>query len=214
MSADFDDGKDEGALRTIGEVSRALGIKTHILRYWEQQFPMLDPLKRSGGRRYYRQEDVGLVRTINHLVNIEGYTLKGAQQAIASGKVQAGEGEGAVGNTGFQAGNGNEETGQVLVDSKESSSRTDGETPAATAPFPPVEADPADPGGLGNFFGRPAAEAEAASIPEIEASAGPAPAAGDQVGEADEAPSAGLSREEVIGHLRQLRARLVEALAA
>ncbi len=87
MTAQFDDGKDDGALRTIGEVSRALGIKTHVLRYWEQQFPMLEPLKRSGGRRYYRTEDVELIETINRLVNEEGYTLKGAEQAISSGKV-------------------------------------------------------------------------------------------------------------------------------
>ncbi|MGB7407786.1 MAG: MerR family transcriptional regulator [Pontixanthobacter sp.] len=82
MQAQFEDGKDEGALRTIGEVSRALGIKTHVLRYWEQQFPMLEPLKRSGNRRYYRAEDVALIERIDTLVNVEGYTLKGAQQAI------------------------------------------------------------------------------------------------------------------------------------
>ena len=80
--AEFDDGKDEGALRTIGEVGRALGIKTHVLRYWEQQFPMLQPLKRSGGRRYYRTEDVELVRAIDRLVNEQGYTLKGARSAL------------------------------------------------------------------------------------------------------------------------------------
>ncbi len=80
--AGFDDGKDEGALRTIGEVSDALGIKPHVLRYWEQQFTILKPLKRSGGRRYYRPEDVKLVETIDRLVNVEGYTLKGAQAAI------------------------------------------------------------------------------------------------------------------------------------
>lgn len=80
--ADFEDGKEAGALRTIGEVSKALGIKTHVLRYWEQQFPMLKPLKRSGGRRYYRSEDVELVRRIDTLVNHEGYTLKGAKAAL------------------------------------------------------------------------------------------------------------------------------------
>ena len=80
--ADFDDGKDSDALRTIGEVGSALGIKTHVLRYWEQQFPMLRPLKRSGGRRYYRPEDVELLRTIDRLVNDEGYTLKGAKGAL------------------------------------------------------------------------------------------------------------------------------------
>ncbi|MDP4539818.1 MerR family transcriptional regulator [Qipengyuania sp. DY56-A-20] len=80
--ADFDDGKESGALRTIGEVGQALGIKPHVLRYWEQQFPMLEPLKRSGGRRYYRAEDVALVERIDRLVNREGYTLKGAKAAI------------------------------------------------------------------------------------------------------------------------------------
>lgn len=85
MSALFDDGKDETALRTIGEVSKALGIRTHVLRYWEQQFPALKPLKRSGGRRYYRAEDIALVEKIDRLVNREGYTLKGAKAALRSG---------------------------------------------------------------------------------------------------------------------------------
>lgn len=78
----FDDGKDEGALRTIGEVSEALGIRPHVLRYWEAQFPLLKPLKRSGGRRYYRAADVELVQTIDRLVNREGYTLKGAEAVL------------------------------------------------------------------------------------------------------------------------------------
>ncbi len=82
----FDDGKESDALRTIGELGRALGIKPHVLRYWEEQFPMLKPLKRSGGRRYYRPEDVALVETIDRLVNEEGYTLKGARAAISQGR--------------------------------------------------------------------------------------------------------------------------------
>ncbi|MCX9146349.1 MerR family transcriptional regulator [Erythrobacter sp. WG] len=81
MSA-FDDGKDAGALRTIGEVSEALGIRPHVLRYWEAQFPLLKPLKRSGGRRYYRPADVELIKTIDRLVNREGYTLKGAEAVL------------------------------------------------------------------------------------------------------------------------------------
>ena len=80
--ATFDDGKDKDALRTIGEVAKATGIKAHVLRYWEQQFPMLKPLTRSGGRRYYRPEDVELVERIDRLVNREGYTLKGAKAAL------------------------------------------------------------------------------------------------------------------------------------
>lgn len=82
----FDDGKDPGALRTIGEVAKALGIRQHVLRYWEEQFPSLKPMKRSGGRRYYRPEDVALIATIDRLVHREGYTLRGARQAIQSGE--------------------------------------------------------------------------------------------------------------------------------
>ena len=78
----FGDGKDEGALRTIGEVSEALNIKPHVLRYWEAQFPLLKPLKRSGGRRYYRAADIELVKNIDRLVNHEGYTLKGAEAVL------------------------------------------------------------------------------------------------------------------------------------
>lgn len=81
----FADGKDPRALRTIGEVADAFGIRQHVLRYWEQQFSMLRPLQRSGGRRYYRPEDVELVARIDQLVNREGYTLKGAAQAIRKG---------------------------------------------------------------------------------------------------------------------------------
>ena len=85
----FEDGKADGAMRTIGEVSAAFGIKAHVLRYWEQQFPSLQPLKRSGGRRLYRAEDVAMVETIDRLVNREGYTLKGARKAIADGNAAA-----------------------------------------------------------------------------------------------------------------------------
>ena len=80
--AQFDDHKDDGALRTIGEVAAATGVKTHVLRYWEQQFPQLKPLKRSGGRRYYRREDIMLIERIDDLVNAKGYTLKGAKAAL------------------------------------------------------------------------------------------------------------------------------------
>ena len=84
----FADGKDAGALRTIGEVAKALNIAPHVLRYWEQQFPMLKPVKRSGGRRYYRVEDIALIETIDRLVNREGYTLKGAKKALSAGTVE------------------------------------------------------------------------------------------------------------------------------
>lgn len=78
----FDDGKEPDALRTIGEVAKALGIKQHVLRYWEEQFPMLRPVKRSGGRRYYRPKDVRTIVAIHRLVNAEGYTLRGARSVL------------------------------------------------------------------------------------------------------------------------------------
>lgn len=87
--ADFDDGKEAGAMRTIGEVSAATGIKPHVLRYWESQFPSLKPLKRAGGRRLYRAEDVAIVKRIDSLINRQGYTLKGAKAALAG--VQQGQ---------------------------------------------------------------------------------------------------------------------------
>ena len=75
--------KASGAFRTIGELSRDTGIAQHILRYWETRFPELRPVTRAGNRRYYRPEDVALVRRIDALLNAEGYTVRGAQQLIA-----------------------------------------------------------------------------------------------------------------------------------
>ena len=84
----FDDGKAPDAMRTIGEVSAAFDIKPDVLRYWEAQFPTLKPLKRSGGRRLYRAEDIALIETIDRLVNREGYTLKGARKALREGTTE------------------------------------------------------------------------------------------------------------------------------
>ena len=76
--------KSEGAFRTIGELSRETGLPQHILRYWESRFPQLRPLTRAGTRRYYRPEDVALVRRIDQALNRQGYTIKGVQQLLAS----------------------------------------------------------------------------------------------------------------------------------
>jgi DNA-binding transcriptional MerR regulator len=81
--------KAEGAFRTIGEVSAELGIPQHILRYWETRFPQLKPLQRAGQRRYYRPDDVALVRRIDTLLNREGYTVRGVQQVLAGGGGEA-----------------------------------------------------------------------------------------------------------------------------
>lgn len=85
----FADGKDPGAFRTIGEVAQAFGLRQHVLRYWEEQFPMLKPLKRSGGRRYYRPEDVQLVSEISRLLYREGFTIRGARQALKAQDAEA-----------------------------------------------------------------------------------------------------------------------------
>lgn len=77
--------KSATAFRTIGEVAGEIGQPQHILRYWETRFPQLRPLQRAGQRRYYRPEDVALLRRIDRLLNVEGYTVKGVQQLLAAG---------------------------------------------------------------------------------------------------------------------------------
>ena len=76
--------KSEAAFRTIGEVSDEIGVPQHVLRYWETRFPQLRPITRAGNRRYYRPEDVALVRRIHGLLNAQGYTVKGVQKLLAS----------------------------------------------------------------------------------------------------------------------------------
>ena len=76
-------GKSEQAFRTIGELAAELGVPQHILRYWETRFPQLRPMQRAGNRRYYRPEDVALVRRIHRLLNEDGYTIRGVQQLLA-----------------------------------------------------------------------------------------------------------------------------------
>ena len=78
--------KSADAFRTIGEMADTLGVRTHILRYWEEQFPMLKPLTRAGGRRLYRPEDVALLHTIHRLLYSEGYTVKGARRFLTVGE--------------------------------------------------------------------------------------------------------------------------------
>ena len=67
---------------TIGEVSDLCGVKTHVLRYWEQEFPSLKPMKRRGNRRYYQRDDVLLIRHIRGLLYEQGYTISGARQKL------------------------------------------------------------------------------------------------------------------------------------
>lgn len=75
--------KGPNAFRTIGELAQEIGRPQHILRYWETRFAQLRPLQRAGGRRYYRPEDVALVRRIDMLLGKQGYTIRGVQQLLA-----------------------------------------------------------------------------------------------------------------------------------
>jgi DNA-binding transcriptional MerR regulator len=67
---------------TIGEASELCGVKPHVLRYWEQEFPQLQPLKRRGNRRYYQRHDVLLIRQIRTLLYEDGFTISGARQRL------------------------------------------------------------------------------------------------------------------------------------
>ena len=74
--------KSESAFRTISEVSEELEIPQHVLRFWESKFPHIKPLKRGGGRRYYRPEDVQLLKRIRDLLYKDGYTIRGVQKLL------------------------------------------------------------------------------------------------------------------------------------
>ena len=77
--------KSKQAFRTISEVSEELDLPQHVLRFWETKFRQVSPMKRGGGRRYYRPEDVELLRRIKALLHTEGYTIKGVQRMLAQG---------------------------------------------------------------------------------------------------------------------------------
>ena len=81
-------GKSPGAFRTISEGSSDLEVPPHVLRFWETKFPQIKPLKRGGGRRYYRPEDVALLRQIRQLLYNDGYTIKGVQRLLKEGALK------------------------------------------------------------------------------------------------------------------------------
>jgi len=74
---------------TIGEVSDLCAVKPHVLRYWEQEFPQLKPIKRRGNRRYYQRQDVILIRQIRSLLYEHGFTIGGARQRLSGDEVKA-----------------------------------------------------------------------------------------------------------------------------
>jgi DNA-binding transcriptional MerR regulator len=85
--------KSPAAFRTISEVAEELDVPQHVLRFWETKFPQVKPLKRGGGRRYYRPEDIDLLRAIRGLLYDKGYTIKGVQKLIREGGLKLADGE-------------------------------------------------------------------------------------------------------------------------
>lgn len=84
------DKKAARAFRTISEVAADLNVPAHVLRFWEKKFPEVDPVQRSGGgRRYYRPEDVALLKKIDYLLHEEGYTIKGVQKLLKEGTINS-----------------------------------------------------------------------------------------------------------------------------
>ena len=78
-------GKSPSAFRTISEVATELELPQHVLRFWESKFSQIKPMKRGGGRRYYRPEDLELLRTIRTYLYEDGYTIKGVQKLLKEG---------------------------------------------------------------------------------------------------------------------------------
>jgi DNA-binding transcriptional MerR regulator len=80
--------KSATAFRTTGEVAEELDLPPHVLRFWESKFPQVKPLKRGGGRRYYRPEDVDLLRRIRQCLYLQGYTIRGVQKLLREGALR------------------------------------------------------------------------------------------------------------------------------
>jgi DNA-binding transcriptional MerR regulator len=127
--------KSAGAFRTISEVADELDVAQHVLRFWESKFPQVRPLKRGGGRRYYRPEDVDLLRRIRSLLYDEGYTIKGAQKLLKSQRRSSVDRKTAPGN-----GNGQPQT-KPLEDEAEPEKATVETSAGESLPFPPLAAE-------------------------------------------------------------------------
>ncbi|MGF1651024.1 MAG: MerR family transcriptional regulator [Hyphomicrobiaceae bacterium] len=107
MSREPSAGADKAAeaFRTISEVADVLDVPMHVLRFWEQKFPALKPMKRGGGRRFYRPEDVRLIVGLKHLLHAEGYTIKGVQKILREEGVEFVKalGDGSMASSGSDA---------------------------------------------------------------------------------------------------------------
>jgi DNA-binding transcriptional MerR regulator len=85
--------KSPEAFRTISEAADELGVAQHVLRFWETKFPFVKPMKRAGGRRFYRPADIAVLATIRRLLHQDGYTIKGVQKLYRETGLKAGAGD-------------------------------------------------------------------------------------------------------------------------
>jgi len=140
--------KSPDAFRTISEAAEDLDLPQHVLRFWETRFPQIKPLKRGGGRRYYRPDDVELLRVIKQLLYGEGYTIKGVQKLFKE------QGARAVASS-------------KQVDAADRAGDADGERP--THREPPLDAGPRDDGAAARGDGPRPAGARAVSPADVQA---------------------------------------------
>lgn len=130
--------KSPDAFRTISEVARDLELPQHVLRFWETRFNQIKPMKRGGGRRYYRPEDVELLRGIRYLLYSEGYTIKGVQRILKEhgNKFVASVGDGSVNLASIAAADQEPEQQAVTVSDviadRAPPARSNSNTPAST----------------------------------------------------------------------------------
>jgi DNA-binding transcriptional MerR regulator len=184
-------GKSQAAFRTISEVADELDVAQHVLRFWESKFPQVRPLKRGGGRRYYRPEDIDLLRDIRALLYDEGYTIKGAQKLLRQRRARPP----AMPVTRTPSG---QPPASLIPDPLPAGAADRPQQRRLADPSPPPAAAAAQPPQA------PAADPEGLVSPAPEAGAAPQPAAG-----AAHEPAAGAAHEDV-ERLREVR----ESLAA
>ena len=88
--------KNVQAYKTIGEVEKILKVKPHVLRFWEESFSQIKPIKRKGGRRLYSEDVINILRVIKKLVNEEGYTIRGVKKYLSNNKINSVKKEGTI----------------------------------------------------------------------------------------------------------------------
>ncbi|WP_062229188.1 MerR family transcriptional regulator [Aureimonas frigidaquae] len=139
--------KSADAFRTISEVAEDLDLPQHVLRFWETRFPQIKPMKRGGGRRYYRPDDIDLLKGIRYLLYVKGYTIKGVQKILKESGNRFVIAIGAGDTQGLDA----MATPQM------------GHVPEA--PLPPAEPADRQKGALSNLLRRDRAGAGASALP-------------------------------------------------